>query len=34
MPQLDDDEDIRARRRALAKRELALRAAEVDRRDD
>jgi hypothetical protein len=32
MPQLDDDEDIRARRRALAERELALREAEVESR--
>jgi hypothetical protein len=32
MPQLDDDEDIRARRRALAKRELALREAEIESR--
>ena len=32
MPQLDDDEDIRARRRALAERELALREAEIDSR--
>ena len=30
MPQLDDDEDIRARRRALAERELALREAEIE----
>jgi hypothetical protein len=32
MPQLDDDDDIRARRRALAERELALREAEIDSR--
>jgi hypothetical protein len=32
MPQLDDDDDIRARRHALAERELALRAAEIDNR--
>ena len=32
MLQLDDDEDIRARRRALAERELALREAEIDSR--
>ena len=32
MPQLDDDEDIRARRRTLAERELALREAEIDSR--
>ena len=30
MPQLDDDEDIRARRRTLAERELALREAEIE----
>jgi hypothetical protein len=29
-PKLDDDDNIRARRRALAERELALRAAEID----
>jgi len=32
MPQLDDDEDIRARRRTLAERELALREAEIESR--
>jgi hypothetical protein len=32
MPQLDDDDHIRARRRALAERELALREAEIDSR--
>jgi len=31
-PQLDDDDDIRARRRALAERELALREAEIESR--
>lgn len=30
--QLDDDDDIRARRRALAERELALREAEIETR--
>ena len=32
MLQIDDDEDIRARRRALAERELALREAEIESR--
>jgi len=31
-PQLDDNDDIRARRRALAERELALREAEIESR--
>ena len=32
MLQIDDDKDIRARRRALAERDLALREAETGRR--
>jgi hypothetical protein len=31
-PQLDNDDDIRARRLALAERELALREAEIESR--
>ena len=31
-PQLDDDDDIRARRRALAERELTFREAEIESR--
>jgi hypothetical protein len=32
MPQFDDDDDLRARRRALAERELVLREAEIETR--
>ena len=32
MPKLDDDDDIRARRRALAERELVLCEPEIDSR--